>query len=77
MILSAQERMCDVCRLLDFDTEKKLCTYCGLCDAWICASDSDKWTRRIQAAIKRQLEPGYQGRPDYVTVAQSELEGKQ
>ena len=69
MILRAL-RACDVCRLLDFDVSQKLCTYCGMCDAWICEQDSNRWlTRRIPAAIKRKREPGYRGIPNYEEVA--------
>lgn len=56
-----QFRMCDVCRLLDFDTESKICTYCSACDAWICKEDFGNWARRLVAAVKRKLEPGYSG----------------
>lgn len=65
MIISQQFRMCDVCRLLDFDVSSKECGYCSLCDAWICQADSNKWIRRLKAAAKRKLEPGYTGLPDY------------
>lgn len=54
-------RACDVCRLVDYDTTDKWCLYCGLCDAWICENDLNKYTRRALAAIKRKLEPGYKG----------------
>lgn len=56
-----QFRSCDVCRLNDHDTTDKWCSYCGLCDAWICDDDLSKWGRRTLAAIKRKLEPGYKG----------------
>lgn len=65
MIGTTQIRACDVCRILDFDVEVKLCNYCGLCDAWICQEDQGKWGRRIQAALKRKLEPGFRGDPTY------------
>lgn len=68
MILSAQFTLCDVCRLLDFNTEKKLCHWCSLCDAWICEADQNRWDRRIKAAIKRKLEPGYKGVANYEEV---------
>ena len=60
--------MCDVCRLLDFNTEEKLCSYCAMCDAWICEKCSSDWIRRIKAALKRKLEPGYRGIPNYEEV---------
>lgn len=68
MIATQQFRMCDVCRLLDFNTAHKLCAYCGLCDAWICTEDKDNWPRRIKAALKRKLEPGYKGLPNYEEI---------
>jgi len=68
MITTAQQRMCDVCRLLDFDTTTKMCGYCGLCDAWICEKDNNDWPRRLRAAVKRKLEPGYQGLANYEEV---------
>lgn len=58
---ASQHRMCDVCRLVDYDTTAKWCAYCGLCDSWICEADLGNWVRRIKAAIKRKLEPGYKG----------------
>ena len=36
-----------------------------MCDAWICEADENKWGRRLKAALKRKLEPGYKGLPDY------------
>lgn len=58
---NVEYRACDVCRLIDYNTTIKRCAYCGLCDAWICESDSGNWVRRTKAAIKRKLEPGYKG----------------
>lgn len=63
-------RACDVCRLLDFDTKAKLCSYCALCDAWLCI-DCGGWSpqqllRRAQAASKRLIEPGFRGSCEYV-----------
>lgn len=69
MISTQQFRACDVCRLLDFDTSAKLCGYCGMCDAWICQEDMNRWSRRIKAALKRKLEPGYRGTPNYEELA--------
>jgi len=71
-MITLQNRMCDVCRLLDYDTEKKLCSYCSLCDAWICEADSNKWGRRIKAALKRKTEVGYQGLPNYDEIAMNQ-----
>jgi hypothetical protein len=65
MISSSQNTICDVCRLLDYDCTKKLCGYCGLCDAFICSECSNRWDRRIRAAVKRKLEPGFKGDPKY------------
>jgi hypothetical protein len=62
---NTEVRMCDVCRLLDFDTTSKQCSYCGLCDAWICQSCNPQWGRRLKAAVKRKLEPGFRGDPNY------------
>lgn len=72
MIQSLQVRACDVCRLVDYDVAPKPCTYCPMCDAWICEADNNKWGRRIKAAIKRKLEPGYKGLPNYEEVALQE-----
>jgi len=72
MISSSQIHICDVCRLLDYDVTKKLCGYCGMCDAFICEEDQSKWTRRILAAAKRKLEFGYKGLHNYEELA---LEG--
>lgn len=51
-------QVCDVCRIMDRDTSKKLCYYCGKCDAQICWRDSQPgaWFRRAQAAAWRQWE---------------------
>lgn len=68
-MITHQQRMCDVCRLLDYDTDSKQCSYCSLCDAWICEKDSNNWVRRIKAALKRKLEIGYQGLPNYEEIA--------
>jgi hypothetical protein len=70
MISSSQIHICDVCRLLDYDTTKKLCGYCGMCDAWICTEDQSKWGRRLLAAAKRKLEGDYKGLPNYEEVVQ-------
>lgn len=64
-INTAQSTICDVHRLLDYDTTNRLCVYCGLCDAWICTECQSQWGRRIKAAIKRKLEPGFRGDPTY------------
>ena len=72
MILTSQYRSCDVCRLVDFNTEKKPCKWCSLCDAWICEADEKRWDRRIKAAVKRKLEPDYKGIPNYEQVVQGE-----
>ena len=74
MITSSQIHICDVCRLVDYDTTKKICGYCGLCDAWVCDEDQSKWGRRLLAAAKRKLEFGYRGQNDYVEQAQAQVE---
>lgn len=68
-----QSRICDVCRLCDFDTTTKLCRYCPLCDAWICIDDDIRWDRRLKAAVKRKLEVGYSGLPNYEKTITGEL----
>lgn len=65
MIATMQVEICAVCRLLDFDTTKKLCGFCPLCDSWICEADQNRWDRRLRAAIRRRLEPGFSGDPTY------------
>jgi hypothetical protein len=65
MIRTQQLHVCDVCRLVDFDTSEKLCGYCPLCDAWICDADNNDWVRRLKAAVLRKLEFGYRGDPHY------------
>jgi hypothetical protein len=63
---------CDVCRILDFNVQQKNCTYCSLCDAWICDADLSRWDRRFRAAVKRKLEPGYKGLQEYEKVAKGQ-----
>lgn len=70
---STEIRVCDVCRLLEFDESAKLCVYCNLCDAWICLQDIPRWGRRLQAATKRKLESSFSGQPDYVEKMQELL----
>jgi hypothetical protein len=65
VIQTAQYKICDVHRLIDYDTTSRLCTYCNLCDAWICQECQPQWGRRLKAAIKRKLEPGFRGDPSY------------
>ena len=72
--MDSKFHICDVCRLLDGDTLEKLCGYCNLCDAWICTSDQSKWSRRLLAASKRKLEPGYKGQKDYIAQVQKQAE---
>jgi len=69
VITSYHYRMCDVHRLLDYDTTDRLCGYCSLCDAFICKECEPRWDRRIRAAIKRKLEPGYKGILNYEEIA--------
>jgi hypothetical protein len=68
--------VCDVCRILDFSTEEKMCVWCNLCGSNICLEDQNKWGRRIKAALKKKLEPGYSGMPDYEkhAVSREQLE---
>ena len=72
MITTSQMHICDVCRLLDYDTERKFCGYCSLCDAWICDQDQPQWGRRILAAAKRKMEFGYSGLLNYEEIAKGE-----
>lgn len=75
MIETTQIKMCDVCRLLDYDTTQKQCFYCGMCDAWICEADQNRWDRRIKSAVKRKLEPGYKGVSNYEELATQSIQG--
>lgn len=63
-------RVCDVCRLVDLDPSPKLCSYCPLCDAWLCVGCNGisprQLARRAIAASKRLLEPGSHTQPQYV-----------
>jgi hypothetical protein len=45
--------VCTVCSSLDQDLELKHCTYCKLCQAWICDKDKNNWTRRRKAMAKK------------------------
>jgi hypothetical protein len=74
MIQTVQMTICDVCRLLDFDCTLKLCSYCSLCDARICAADNNRWDRRFRAFIKRKLEPGFRGDPNYKINEEGEIQ---
>lgn len=49
-------RICDVCKLVDNDNRIKICSYCSLCDAWICQPDIPRLDRRAQAMILKQLK---------------------
>lgn len=40
-----------------------------MCDAYICQPCSSNWPKRIRAAIKRKLEPGYKGLSNYEEFA--------
>jgi len=77
MLTTSQITICDVHRLLDSDVEKRLCSYCGMCASWICQEDQNNWPRRIKAAIKHRLEPGYQGSSTYVEDIQEGLNSEQ
>jgi hypothetical protein len=45
---------CTVCGLLDQDFRLKQCSYCPVCDAWICISDITDIVRRTLAMVKRK-----------------------
>jgi hypothetical protein len=47
---------CDVCVLVHQRETEVPVTYCGLCDAWICAPCKGSWTWRMVAAAKRLLQ---------------------
>jgi hypothetical protein len=47
-------RECAVCGLLDNDYRIKVCSYCSLCDAWICKQDVGDLVRRAVAVYKRK-----------------------
>ena len=49
-----QLKPCAVCGLLDNDFREKLCSYCPLCDAWICKADIPDLVRRAVAMYKRK-----------------------
>jgi len=52
-----EERVCDVCRLVPpIDNRVKLCTYCPVCDAWICEECQNDWGRRARASAMRLQE---------------------
>ena len=59
--------VCDVCRLIDNDETPKACAYCSLCDSYICQRDQSDWWRRGKAFLKRRLEKGFRGDPNYRT----------
>ncbi len=53
-------RICKVCCLVDGNCgNQKLCTYCGTCNAWLCADDKQytptALMRRAEAMIKNKL----------------------
>jgi len=54
--MSSEEHICDVCRLLDYDTRLKMCTWCERCQSWICEADLHNWPRRIRAMAARKFE---------------------
>jgi hypothetical protein len=47
--------VCDVCRLLDGDYRQKMCQWCGMCQAWVCAADIRNAARRARAMMKRTM----------------------
>lgn len=44
-----EERVCDVCKLVDNDTTVKRCEYCTLCKSWICDPCRPRMERRAMA----------------------------
>lgn len=59
---------------MDGDSSAKFCAYCGLCDAWICEQDANRWDRRLFAAAKRKLESDYRGLQNYEELAKQEFQ---
>lgn len=41
---------CKVCQLLDNDNTEKPVSWCDVCKAYICKSDTANWVRRAEAA---------------------------
>ena len=56
MISTVRFGICDVHRLVDFDTTFRQCSYCDLCKAWICDECKLRWDKRIEAVFKSRLE---------------------
>jgi hypothetical protein len=54
--MNRELKVCEVCRLLDNDTRPKPCSYCPICNAWICDADLLRLDRRARAAIVKKLE---------------------
>ena len=46
---------CDVCKLLFNDYTRKPCTWCPLCQAWLCAAHQGDYLLRLRAALRRHL----------------------
>lgn len=47
--------VCDVCRLLEGNTQQKMVCWCGLCQAWLCDKCRNNPVRRALAAAKQKL----------------------
>jgi len=48
---------CEVCKRLDDDWTPKECSYCGICDAWMCESDAKNMIRRTRAMLAGKKNP--------------------
>jgi len=47
--------VCDVCQLVDGNSEIKVVVFCKQCDAWICKNCENNWFRRSVAYFKRKF----------------------
>lgn len=53
--MKLEPAVCEVCYRLDSDRRVKLCSYCSLCDAWICQADITRLDRRARAALDKKV----------------------
>lgn len=54
-MVKPQLHICDVCKLIDKDETLKFCTFCPVCNAWICTKDRNRLDRRAQAMALRAI----------------------
>lgn len=50
-----QLRACDCCARLDGDVSLKKCTFCSICNAWLCEKDRLDFVRRAKAFGQRVI----------------------